>query len=223
MLSIWTGAASDFAEFFVLLRKKTMEKGVDEEVFGRQLKNGVTVGLMADAIVAQAGLVNKITLRNCSKTEDEIMMHTFPFAGNGFFRENGSVRLRFLDNFKNWILGGMESTNPSFLGKIQRIRLITDVLNSEILNGSEALHPFTIMEFASVIHCLIFEQPVGLRKKFLLEDGQANVFIIRLPRSRIVSVSVYRDVELGEWCFDAFDLDSISHPAGSYAFTHKMV
>src|SRR3989344_9268487 len=107
MKDVWTKAAAGFSEFFVAVRKKTLERGrevgITDEEFGEAIQNKHVLDQVADTVI-QHTFKRRPKLLKLIPPPIPIPLRSAPFSKDSFFGDGGPVKLWFSLNFTNWIL-----------------------------------------------------------------------------------------------------------------------
>ncbi len=187
--------------------------GTAEMVFDAMKTDGDLAEIVAARIVSRA----TSALKSLNLIAENIQIATSSFTKDSFFR-NGPVKLWFGDNFKNWVLPGIQSTISSFNLSLKQTKLTKAMLDSEILSELGDPKPFTPSEFAAIIRELISKQPQG-EDGPLLTNGYANIFYVKLEDERVVAVCADWHFYYRLWSLNANDLDGRRWHGGHCVFS----
>jgi hypothetical protein len=160
------------------------------------------------------------TLKFLKLIADGIMIVTEPFTKEPFFTKNGPVKFYFWDYFKDLILTEIPESVPVFRGAIIKTQLTKATSDSTILDELGNPVPFTVSEFAAIIHTLLMRQPDG-EDGTLLADSYANVFYVKRADERMIMVAVNWLSNIHRWGCGVRDLNYNDWGEGHCVFSRS--
>jgi len=165
------------------------------------MNNSELAEFIGEQVVRKLITLALVSTATIKKTEEFIVGQKFQHRQ----KATTGIQTYIFDGFRDRILNPMrdKKVKLSRNRKLDKLRLLKDRHDTEM--QAEVGHkPFRVAEFLLMLWSMLSEQKNG-EDGFLLTNGYANIFHVKLEDDSVVAVSV--DWDDGGWNLFAFGLD----------------
>lgn len=201
-------------EFLTNVLKEAQKLGISEEQVHEWMKTEGDGAKETAQLIAGA---KKLVLKFLALIQEGIQISVMSFSKASFFG-SGFRDLYFLPSFRDVVLREIPDLIPAYTGTLSKYSLTRGINDAEIQGELENPTPFSVSEFAAIISNLIGRRP---QEGTLLNNGDTNVFYVRLANRTVVAVDVCLDGDEREWCFGAGSLDRDQWDEGDCVFSRS--